>query len=430
MMEIIRWSEVEGKQYLDELKKRQHDTNQEIEIKVRDLLERVQHKGDEAVLELTQKFDSVLLTPETMRVSAQEMEEAMEMVEPEYLAALKNAGEKIERFHQHQRQLSWFENPEPGVMLGQKVTPLEKVGIYVPGGTAAYPSSVLMNAIPARVAGVERLVMTTPPDQDGKINPAILVAANLAGLNEIYKIGGAQAIAALAYGTETVPQVDKITGPGNQYVATAKKMVYGQVDIDMIAGPSEILVLADENADPAYVAADLLSQAEHDELSSAICIATSQLLAEKIKKKLEKQLKKMKREGIARKSLEDYGGIWIVDTLEEAAELSNQMAPEHLELCVEKPFELLEKIKHAGAIFMGHYSPEPLGDYLAGPNHVLPTGGTARFYSPLSVEDFVKKSSIIYYTQDAMEKVAEDVMLMAEKEGLSAHGKAISIRRR
>lgn len=429
-MKIINWSETEGKQYLEALKKRQQETNREIDIKVQSLLDQVKHQGDEAVLELTQKYDSVVLTSETMKVSVEEMEEAMKAVEPEYLEALRNAKDRITRFHQHQRQLSWWDNSESGVTLGQKVTPLEIVGIYVPGGTAAYPSSVLMNVIPAQVAGVERLVMTTPPDQKGKINPAILVAAHIAGVKEIYKIGGAQAIAALAYGTETVPQVDKITGPGNQYVATAKKMVYGQVDIDMIAGPSEILVLADEEADPAYVAADLLSQAEHDVLSSSICITTSQLLAERIQKKLEKQLKKMTRETIARKSLDDYGGIWIVDTLEQAAELSNQIAPEHLELCVEKPFELLEKIKHAGAIFMGHYSPEALGDYLAGPNHVLPTGGTARFYSPLSVEDFVKKSSIIYYTQEAMEKVAEDVMILADKEGLSAHRKAISIRRR
>ncbi|RQD71899.1 MAG: histidinol dehydrogenase [Tindallia sp. MSAO_Bac2] len=429
-MKIISWSDKEGEKYLEALHERQRDTNQEIERKVQILLEKVKEKGDEAVLELTREFDKVTLTPETMKVSSEEIQDALEQVDEVYIEAMKRAKENISRFHQRQRQLSWFENPEPGVTLGQKVTPLDKVGIYVPGGTAAYPSSVLMNAMPAKVAGVSRIIMATPPDDKGRVNPVILAAAALAGVDEIYKIGGAQAIGALAFGTRTVPQVDKITGPGNQYVATAKKMVYGQVDIDMIAGPSEILVIADDDADPAYVAADLLSQAEHDELSSAICITTSQLMAETIQQKLEKQLKRLDRESIARKSLEDYGGIWVVDSLEEAAALSNRMAPEHLELCVEKPFELLEKIRHAGAIFMGHYSPEPLGDYLAGPNHVLPTGGTARFYSPLSVEDFVKKSSIIYYTQEAMEKVADDVMLMAEKEGLQAHGKAISIRRR
>ncbi|SFH91123.1 histidinol dehydrogenase [Tindallia magadiensis] len=429
-MRIVDWKDSEGEAYLEALQKRQQATNREIEVKVRDLLEEVKEKGNLAVIEMTAIYDKARLTEETMKVSSVEIEEAVSQVDKAYLKAIRRAQEKISRFHERQRQLSWFENPEPGVTLGQKVTPLDCVGIYVPGGTAAYPSSVLMNAVPAKVAGVERIVMTTPPDQEGKVNPVILAAAYIAGVDEIYKIGGAQAIGAMAFGTATVPKVDKITGPGNQYVATAKKMVYGQVDIDMIAGPSEILVIADEKADPAYIAADLLSQAEHDQLSSAICITTNRLVAEKVLKQLERQLEKLERQAIARKSMENYGGIWVVDSLEKAVSISNRLAPEHLELCVEKPFELLEKIKHAGAIFMGHYSPEPLGDYIAGPNHVLPTEGTARFYSPLSVEDFVKKSSIISYTREAMEKVADDVILMAEKEGLPAHGQAIRIRRR
>lgn len=427
---VKSWDPSRREIVIQELRDRQAGYDRQTEAVVREVIAGVREKGDEALLDYTARFDRAMLTPETLRVTEEEMEAAWQAVDEPYRQALETACEKITAFHQKQRQESWFENPQEGIWLGQKVTALDVAGVYVPGGKAAYPSSVLMNVVPARVAGVPRLVMATPPGPDGTIAPVILAAARVAGVTEIYKMGGAQAVAALAYGTATIPRVDKITGPGNQYVAMAKQLVYGQVDIDMIAGPSEILVIADETANPAYVAADMLSQAEHDEMASAVCITTSQALGEAVALELEKQVAQLEREAIARESLERFGGIWVTETLAEAAALANDLAPEHLELCVASPFELVPAIRHAGAIFLGHYSPEPLGDYLAGPNHVLPTGGTARFASPLTVEDFVKKSSLIYYSRERLTEAADDIMLLAEREGLQAHKQAVAIRMR
>ncbi|SMP55056.1 histidinol dehydrogenase [Anoxynatronum buryatiense] len=425
---VKRWDPSRREIVIQELRDRQAGYDRQTEAVVREIIATVKEKGDEALLDYTARFDRASLTPETLRVTEKEMETAWRAVDEPYRQALENACRQITAFHQKQRQESWFENPQEGIWLGQKVTPLDVAGVYVPGGKAAYPSSVLMNVVPARVAGVSRIVMATPPGPDGTIAPVILAAARVAGVTEIYKMGGAQAVAALAYGTATIPRVDKITGPGNQYVAMAKQLVYGQVDIDMIAGPSEILVIADETANAAFVAADMLSQAEHDEMASAVCITTSQALGEAVAQELEKQVAQLDREAIARESLERFGGIWVTATLAEAAALANDLAPEHLELCVANPFELVPAIRHAGAIFLGHYSPEPLGDYLAGPNHVLPTGGTARFASPLTVEDFVKKSSLIYYSRERLAEAADDIMLLAEREGFQAHKQAVAIR--
>ncbi len=395
---------------------------------VQTILEDIMKQGDAKVLEYTKRFDGVDLTVDGFKVSEKEIKEAYEAMEDSYVNAIRLAIKKIRSFHDKQKEQSWFTYEENGVVLGQKVTPIGTVGLYVPGGTATYPSSVLMNAIPALVAGVERIVMVTPPDKEGNVNEGVLVAANELGLKEIYKVGGAQAIGALAFGTETIPKVDKIVGPGNIYVATAKRLVYGHVDIDMIAGPSEILVIADDSATPKFVAADLLSQAEHDELASAICITISKKMAEEIKEEIILQTKGLERQEIIEKALIDFGGIIVAENLQSAVELSNIIAPEHLELCVEKPFELLNQVKNAGAIFLGHYSPEPLGDYMAGPNHVLPTSGTARFHSPLGVYDFTKKSSVIYYEKEALEKVKEDIAILAQQEGLTAHKNAIKVR--
>jgi len=428
MIEIIDLRDIEKEQLFKSFDSRKETDSDRFSPVVEEILTSVKEEGDKAVIAYTEKFDGVKLTKEALLVSSEEIEEAYGLVEESYVKALRRAIERIRAYHSKQRENSWFTSEGQGIMLGQKVTPLASVGIYVPGGTAAYPSSVLMNAIPAIVAGVKNIVMVTPPDQRGGVNPGVLVAAKELGLKAIYKVGGAQAIGALAYGTEMIPKVDKIVGPGNIYVATAKRLVYGLVDIDMIAGPSEILVIADETAKPRYVAADLLSQAEHDELASAICITTSRELALKIKEELITQTKELERSSIIEKSLKEYGSIIIVEDLVEAVELSNQIAPEHLELCVDKPFDLLNSIEHAGAIFLGHYSPEPLGDYMAGPNHVLPTSGTARFFSPLSVGDFTKKSSIIYYQQGALQEVKEDIMVLAEEEGLTAHKNAIKVR--
>ncbi|MEN1760675.1 histidinol dehydrogenase [Anoxynatronum sibiricum] len=425
---VKSWDPSRREIVIQELRDRQAGYDRQTEVVAREIIAAVKEKGDEALLDYTARFDKAALTPETLRVTEEEMEAAWQAVDEPYRQALETACGKITAFHQKQRQESWFENPQEGIWLGQKVTPLDVAGVYVPGGKAAYPSSVLMNVVPARVAGVPRIVMATPPGPDGTIAPVILAAARVAGVTEIYKMGGAQAVAALAYGTATIPRVDKITGPGNQYVAMAKQLVYGQVDIDMIAGPSEILVIADETANPAYVAADMLSQAEHDEMASAVCITTSQTLGEAVAQELEKQVVQLEREAIARESLERFGGIWVTETLAEAAALANDLAPEHLELCVANPFELVPAIRHAGAIFLGHYSPEPLGDYLAGPNHVLPTGGTARFASPLTVEDFVKKSSLIYYSRERLAEAADDIMLLAEREGFQAHKQAVAVR--
>ena len=394
---------------------------------VQSIIADVRKNGDAAVLKYTEKFDGITLS--SIMATAEEIEEAYTLLEEEQKEIIQRAAANIRAFHEKQRILSWITTDADGTTLGQKVTPLDSAGLYVPGGTAAYPSSVLMNVIPAQVAGVSKIVITSPPDRTtGKLPPAVLVAANEAGVTEIYKVGGAQAIAALAYGTETIPAVDKITGPGNIYVALAKREVYGDVDIDMIAGPSEIVVLADETALPNEVAADLLSQAEHDERACAILVTDSMTLAENVKLEVEKQLETLPRKEIAASSIENYGAIYVTDSMDEAVDLVNQLAPEHLELLTAEPMTLLGSIRHAGAIFMGRYSSEPVGDYFAGPNHVLPTNGTARFSSPLSVDDFVKKSSIIYYSEKALRKNAEDIAAFARMEGLEAHARAVESR--
>ncbi len=400
---------------------------EEVAATVREVVEKVRKEGDPAVLEFTEKFDRVSLTLKDLRVTPEEIKDAYTRVEPKKVEALKLAARNIRAFHEKQKTSSWVSQEADGVILGQLARPIRSAGVYVPGGKACYPSSVLMNVIPAKVAGVEQLVMCSPVP-GGVLNPYILVAADIAGISEIYKIGGAQAVAAMAYGTATVPKVDKIVGPGNIYVATAKRYVFGQVDIDMIAGPSEILVIADASADPTFVAADLLSQAEHDELASAILVTTSRELAEQVDAEVDRQMATLIRKEIARKAIDRFGAIVLVENLQEAADVSNSIAPEHLELSVEKPFELLALIKNAGAIFLGHYTPESVGDYIAGPNHVLPTGGTARFFSPLSTDSFMKKSSLIFYTKEGLDKVGEAVMQIADVEGLEAHGNTIRVR--
>ena len=398
-----------------------------VEAAVADIIAAVRARGDQAVLEFTQRFDGV--RPEPMLVSRQEMEEAFAAVEPEFLAVLEQAAQNIRAFHAKQVRNSFVIADRPGIVLGQKVTPIEKVGIYVPGGTAAYPSTVLMDTIPAKIAGCPRIVMVTPPGKDGKLNPAILAAAKIAGVDAVYKVGGAQAIAALAYGTETIPRVDKIVGPGNAFVAEAKKQVFGRVSIDMIAGPSEILVIADGKSDPAHVAADMLSQAEHDKLASAVLVTDRAALAEAVSAELERQLPRISRQDIARASIDNCGKIIVADSLMDGIAIANEIAPEHLELMVDDPFAYLDAVKNAGSIFLGRSCPEALGDYFAGPNHTLPTSGTARFSSPLSVDDFVKKSQFTYYTADALSRAADSIARFAEKEGLQAHGKSVLIRR-
>ena len=398
-----------------------------VEAAVADIIAAVRARGDQAVLDFTQRFDGV--RPEPMLVSQQEMEEAIAAVEPEFLEVLEQAAQNIRAFHSRQVRNSFVIADRPGIVLGQKVTPIEKVGIYVPGGTAAYPSTVLMDTIPAKIAGCPRIVMVTPPGKDGKLNPAILAAAKIAGVNAVYKVGGAQAIAALAYGTESIPKVDKIVGPGNAFVAEAKKQVFGRVSIDMIAGPSEILVIADGKSDPAHVAADMLSQAEHDKLASAVLVTDSAVLAEAVSAELERQLPRLSRRDIARASIDNCGKIIVADSLMDGIAIANEIAPEHLELMVDDPFAYLDAVKNAGSIFLGRNCPEALGDYFAGPNHTLPTSGTARFSSPLSVDDFVKKSQFTYYTADALSQAADSIARFAEKEGLQAHGKSVLIRR-
>lgn len=410
------------------LQKRSTNHFGEYEKTVRDILEDVKSRKDEALFEYTEKFDHVVITKENVRVTKAEIEEAVAQVSPEFIGVLERASENIRVFHEKQKRISWVDMKEDGTMLGQKFTPLEIVGVYVPGGKAAYPSSLLMNVIPAKVAGVDRIVMVTPPGKDGKVSAKTLAAAKIAGVDEVYKIGGAQAIAALAYGTESIPKADKICGPGNIFVALAKKAVYGQVSIDSIAGPSEILVLADETADPLYAAADLLSQAEHDEMASSIMITTSAELAEKVLKEAQRMAGELERSEIIRKSLDQFGMIFVADTMEDAVEAANEIASEHLEILTKDPYEVMTKIRNAGAIFLGQYSSEPLGDYFAGPNHILPTNGTARFFSPLNVDDFVKKSSIISYSYEALEKVHKDIILFAEQEGLTAHANSIKVR--
>ena len=409
---------------------RGEEAGREVEQVVLGIIEDVRRRGDAAVLELTRRFDRLEAADlAALEVTADEMDAAFSQVDEADVAALMLAVERVTRFHEKQKQQTWISTEEPDVMLGQKVTPLQRVGIYVPGGKASYPSSVIMNAVPARVAGVGEIIMVAPTP-GGEINPHVLVAARLSGVDRIFRIGGAQAVAALAYGTATVPMVDKITGPGNIYVATAKKLVFGQVGIDMIAGPSEILVISDGSGSPAHIAADLLSQAEHDELASSILITIDRGFGEQVAVEVERQLPLLSRESIARASWEKYGAIIVAETLDEVIAFSNRIAPEHLELAVADPFAILSQITNAGAIFMGHWTPEAAGDYLAGPNHTLPTGGTARFFSPLSVDDFVKKSSIVYFSKDGLQRLGEDIVRIAALEGLEAHGKSVSIRLR
>ena len=398
----------------------------DVEAIVADIIENVKTKGDKALFEYCEKFDKAKLS--ALEVTKEEIEEAVKAVEPRFLEVLELAAKNIRKFHEKQVRNGFIINDERGIVTGQKVIPVDRAGLYVPGGTAAYPSTVLMDSIPAKIAGVKEVVIVTPPNSEGKINPVILAAASIAGVDRIFKVGGAQAVAALAYGTESVPKVDKIVGPGNAFVAEAKKQVYGKVSIDMIAGPSEILVVADGKSNPRYVAADLLSQAEHDTLASAVLVTDSMELAVEVQKELEVQIPMLERAEIARKSIDANGKIIVADTLDAAIEISNEIAPEHLELCVDNPFDYLDAIRHAGSIFMGRNCPEALGDYLAGANHTLPTSGTAKFSSPLSVDDFVKKTQYTYYTYDALKKVAEDVSFFAEKEGLTAHAKSATIR--
>lgn len=392
---------------------------------VSDIIEDVKKRGDEALLYYCEKFDKAKLS--SLEVTAEEIDEAFSLVEPEFIEILKKAAENIREFHKAQVRNSFIINGD-GYITGQKITPIEKVGLYVPGGTAAYPSTVLMDSIPAKIAGCEEICITTPPSANGKVNPAILAAAKIAGVDRIFKTGGAQAVAALAYGTQTVPKVDKIVGPGNAFVAEAKRQVFGLVSIDMIAGPSEILVVADGKSNPEFVAADLLSQAEHDKMASAVLVTDSEELARKVSEQLEIQIPLLPREEIARASIDNNGKIIIADNLFDLIDVANEIAPEHLELCVDNPFDYLDKIKNAGSIFMGRYCPEALGDYFAGPNHTLPTSGTARFSSPLSVDDFVKKSQYTYYTEEALGRVAESIAFFAGKEGLDAHAKSVTVR--
>mgnify|MGYP003306109639 FL=1 len=397
-----------------------------VEQIVADIIENVKAKGDKALFEYTEKFDKAVLT--SLQVTEEEIEEAVKAVEPEFLEILEKAAKNIRKFHEKQVRNSFIINDEKGIVIGQKVIPVDRAGLYVPGGTAAYPSTVLMDSIPAKIAGVKEVVIVTPPGKDGKINPVILAAAKIAGVDKIFKVGGAQAVAALAYGTETVPKVDKIVGPGNAFVAEAKKQVFGKVSIDMIAGPSEILIVADGKTNPSHAAADLLSQAEHDKLASAVLVTDSMELALSVQDELEKQIPQLLRAEIARESIDNNGKIIVADTLMKAIEIANEIAPEHLELLVDNPFDYLDSIRHAGSIFMGRNCPEALGDYFAGPNHTLPTSGTAKFSSPLSVDDFVKKTQYTYYTYDALKAVAKDVAFFAEKEGLTAHAKSAVIR--
>ncbi len=428
MIKITDANSNEGKEYIEFLKKRAEEVQKDVNIIVDKILADVKTRGDDALIEYTQQFDSKFVTLENLIVTDQEIKNAYKLVDQDFIEAITLAKQNVREFHEKQVKTPFMMTREKGVILGQTARGLESVGIYVPGGTAAYPSTVIMNAIPAKVAGVKNLVMVTPPSADGSVNPHILVAADIAGVNKIYKVGGAQAIAGLAFGTKCISKVDKIVGPGNIFVAMAKKSVFGYVDIDMIAGPSEILIIADDTADEKFIAADLMSQAEHDVLASAMLITTSMELAEKVAWQLELQIKAMSRKDIISESLDKYGLILIVENIKEAIDLGNKIAPEHLELLLNNPFDFLGDIKNAGSIFLGQYSPEPLGDYIAGPNHVLPTSGSARFFSPLSVEDFIKKSSYIYYTKEALSEVADKIIKLTQVEGLTAHGNSIKVR--
>jgi len=428
MIKVVDLRKGAGSDICENLLARRGSEPEDVTEKVKEIVEEVRKHGDKALLEYTGRFDGVYLKEWQLKVSEEEIELAYENTESRLIEVIRRAKKNIENYHLRQKENSWFCTEEDGILLGQIARPLKTVGIYVPGGTAPLPSSVLMNAVPAKVAGVERIIMATPPGKDGKVNPYVLVAAYEAGVDDIYKAGGAQAIAAMAFGTETIPRVDKITGPGNIYVAAAKRMVYGFCDIDMIAGPSEIMVVADETANAKFVAADLLSQAEHDVMASSILVTTSERIAEHVREEIEKQVRSLKRKDIIESSINSYGIILIVSCIDEALELVNRIAPEHLELCVKEPFSVLNGVRNAGAVFLGNYSSEPLGDYYAGSNHVLPTSGTARFSSPLGVGDFMKKSSVISYSEKALRTAKDDIIRFAEAEGLTAHANAIRVR--
>ena len=427
-MRIVTLSKESRQNLLDSLLKRSPGNYGQYQDTVQEIVDRVKTKGDQALFELTRKFDWEGIDASNVKVTEAEVQEAYDTIDPQLVETIRKSLKNIREYHEKQKQYSWFDTTPEGTMLGQKVTPLASAGVYVPGGKAVYPSSVLMNIVPAKIAGVAHVVMCTPCNKEGKVNPAVLVAAKEAGADEVYKVGGAQAIAAMAFGTESIPKVDKITGPGNIFVALAKKAVSGFVSIDSIAGPSEILVLADETANPRYVAADLLSQAEHDEMASAILVTTSKELAEKVSEEVDAFVKILSRKEIISKSLDNYGYILVAETLEDAIETVDLIASEHLEIVAKNPFEVMMKVKNAGAIFLGEYSSEPLGDYFSGPNHILPTNGTARFFSPVSVDDFIKKSSIIYYSREALQRVHKDIEYFAKAEQLTAHANSIAVR--
>ncbi|MBE5832556.1 MAG: histidinol dehydrogenase [Butyrivibrio sp.] len=427
-MRVLELNEKTKQELLKNLLNRNPGSYGSYESTVNEIIENVKANKDKALFDYTLKFDKCEINSDNIRVTKEEIDEAIKSLDPEFIEVMKKSAENIRVFHEKQKRNTWIDTKDDGSILGQRILPIEISGVYVPGGTAAYPSSVLMNVMPAKVAGVERIIMCTPPGKDGKVNPGTLAAASIAGVTEIYKVGGAQAIAAMAFGTESVPKVDKITGPGNIFVALAKKACFGYVSIDSIAGPSEILVLADETANPRFVAADLLSQAEHDVLASAILITTSRKLADEVSTEIDGFLKKLERADIISKSLDNYGYIFVADNMSDAIDATNAVASEHLEIITENPFETMTKVKNTGAIFLGSYSSEPLGDYFAGPNHILPTNGTARFFSPLNVDDFMKKTSIVSYSKDALKKVHKDIELFAKKEGLTAHANSIAVR--
>ena len=426
MIRIAKADGVSERELINQLKARSGEIDRKVTSAVTDILNNVKQNGDKAVREYTLKFDGHM--PSKFEISREEIDSSPDKCDRDFILALYKAADNIRDFHARQKQQSWLEPKQNGVILGQRIRGLKRVGVYVPGGTAAYPSSVLMNVIPAKIAGVKEIVMVTPPQKDGTANPDILAAAKIAGVDRVFLMGGAQAVAALAYGTQSVPKVDKIVGPGNIFVATAKKLLYGTVDIDMIAGPSEILIVADKSANPKFLAADLMSQAEHDKMASAILLTTSEETANETAKELSRQMQTLERRDIIEQSLNDFGAIIVCKDISEAVDFANELAPEHLELAVDNPMEYIGRVDNAGSVFLGHYSPEPLGDYFAGPNHVLPTSGTARFFSPLSVDSFIKKSSFIYYTEPALSEAKDDIIKLAETEGLTAHANSIKVR--
>lgn len=426
MIRIAKADGVSERELINQLKARLGEIDRKVTSAVTDILNNVKQNGDDAVREYTLKFDGHM--PSKFEISREEIDSSPDKCDRDFILALYKAADNIRDFHARQKQQSWLEPKQNGVILGQRIRGLKRVGVYVPGGTAAYPSSVLMNVIPAKIAGVKEIVMVTPPQKDGTANPDILAAAKIAGVDRVFLMGGAQAVASLAYGTQSVPKVDKIVGPGNIFVATAKKLLYGTVDIDMIAGPSEILIVADKSANPKFLAADLMSQAEHDKMASAILLTTSEETANETAKELSRQMQTLERRDIIEQSLNDFGAIIVCKDISEAVDFANELAPEHLELAVENPMEYIGRVDNAGSVFLGHYSPEPLGDYFAGPNHVLPTSGTARFFSPLSVDSFIKKSSFIYYTEPALSEAKDDIIKLAETEGLTAHANSIKVR--